>query len=619
MAVRIGVILAALIAILTGQAPARQRIAFARAFPNPGQLGLFIAAADGSNERLLLAAPDLDYDPAWAPDGRSIVFTSERNGSADLYRVNPDGTGLERLTDHPAYDDQAAFSPDGTRIVFVSTRAAGGTADLWTMNLATRVTTPLTAGPGGDFRPAWSPDGQWIAYASDRDNTSPFGYGRWERLHVVDLVVVRPDGSGRRTVTASGDFCGSPKWTPDSRRLVAYCMTAEQTLANRRPVPVPGSHSRLVSIDISSGVGTEIAAGPGVKLNPTPLAGNDVGYIRKDAGGEAEGSGIYYISGKRGPRGDIRVAAWSPDSAQVVFHKRLIVPIAPFRNTFSRHPGYDLSLTGTFLASFSPDGTRFVTNSRPTRNATATGATLLVTTTATGRTEVIYENKSSNVLAPQWSARGDRIIFAIGTFEGFFNGFHGLFLKPEDRIEGGAHIATITPDGTGYQELTSRTANNAFPSWSPDGTKFVFRTFGPDGNGLRIMDVATRQVTTLTREYDNFPLWSPRGDLITFSRQADGAFEIYTIRPDGTKLTRLTFTRGNDAHMAWSPDGEFIVFVSSRLGFKDEAPYTDAPQPYGDVFVMRYDGTDVHQLTDNQWEDGTPAWQPAGTAAAGAQ
>lgn len=63
--------------------------------------------------------------------------------------------------------------------------------------------------------------------------------------------------------------------------------------------------------------------------------------------------------------------------------------------------------------------------------------------------------------------------------------------------------------------------------------------------------------------------------------------------------------------MAWSPDGAFIVFVSSRLGFKDEAPYTDAPQPYGDVFVMRNDGTDVQQLTDNQWE-GTPVWQPPG-------
>ena len=62
--------------------------------------------------------------------------------------------------------------------------------------------------------------------------------------------------------------------------------------------------------------------------------------------------------------------------------------------------------------------------------------------------------------------------------------------------------------------------------------------------------------------------------------------------------------------MAWSPDGEQIVFASTRMGFKDEATYTDAPQPYGELFVMRYDGSHLQQLTDNQWEDGTPAWQP---------
>jgi hypothetical protein len=46
------------------------------------------------------------------------------------------------------------------------------------------------------------------------------------------------------------------------------------------------------------------------------------------------------------------------------------------------------------------------------------------------------------------------------------------------------------------------------------------------------------------------------------------------------------------------------------MGFKDEALYTSSPQPYGELFVMRFDGTQVEQITDNQWEDAGPAWQP---------
>jgi len=582
-----------------------EKIVFARVFPNAGQLGLFISAADGSGEHPLLTSTDIDYDPVWSPDGASIVFTSDREGSADLYRVKPDGTGLERLTENPAYDDQAAFSPDGRQLVFVSTRN-GGTADLWTMDLQTRRAKALTSGAGGDFRPSWSPDGAWIAFSSDRGSTLPFAHGRWEHLHIVDLYLIHPDGSGLKRITEHGNFCGSPKWSADSRRVLAYCMTAEQTLANRRAFPEPGNDTRLVSFDLASGAASDVAAGPGVKMNPSFLPGNDIGYLRKDT--VDPGAGIYYTSGGRGPKGDVRSASWSPDGSRVVFHKRLQAPPTTWLKTWSRNPQYEMTLTG-MLPSFSPSGDRFVMTSRP---GGILGASIEVAATGTNKFEVLYQDRNRNILAPQWSPSGDKIIFGIGVFNAFFNGFHGLFLKPEDRAEGGAQIAIINADGGGFHEVTSGPNNNGFPSMAPDGKRFVYRSFGPEGDGLKIMNVETKAVTMLTKGYDNFPLWSPRGDLIMFSRAAQGDYEIYTIKPDGSGVKRLTFARGNDAHMAWSPDGEHIVFATSRLGFKDEMTYTDAPQPYGELFVMRADGSGVQQLTDNQWEDGTPAFVPSG-------
>jgi Tol biopolymer transport system component len=116
----------------------------------------------------------------------------------------------------------------------------------------------------------------------------------------------------------------------------------------------------------------------------------------------------------------------------------------------------------------------------------------------------VYKDERRNLLAPQWSHDGTQIIFSVGGFPAFFDGFHKLFLKTEDRVEGGARIALINSDGTGYRELTGGSDNNAFPSFAPDGKRFVFRSFQKDGYGLRIMNLETSAVTTLTSEYDNF-------------------------------------------------------------------------------------------------------------------
>ncbi|HEV8492132.1 MAG TPA: hypothetical protein VGR76_07665, partial [Candidatus Angelobacter sp.] len=186
-------------------------------------------------------------------------------------------------------------------------------------------------------------------------------------------------------------------------------------------------------------------------------------------------------------------------------------------------------------------------------------------------------------------------------------------------VNGGAQVAIINADGTGFHIITAGPNNNAFPSFSPDGKHIVFRTAGPDEDGLRIMNLDDKSIVKLTNEWDNFPIWSPPGDLIAFVRRVGTDFAVFTVHPDGTGLKQLTNIHGNEAHLAWSPDGKRLLFTSSRKGFKDEALYTGAPQPYGDIFVMNADGTHVEQLTDDQWEEGVPAWQPhhANSMAAG--
>ena len=331
-------------------------------------------------------------------------------------------------------------------------------------------------------------------------------------------------------------------------------------------------------------------------------------YIRRD-GSER---GIHYSNGTRGPAGR--------DSSGGVVAERRAGGLSQAHGVPAKALGQDVEPPSAVRADAHKRWSIVQSDGRPLRVRRARPKTRRAPASPS-RTWAARRRKSSTAIpratcsGPQWSPNGERIIFGIGVFNAFFNGFHGLFLKPEDRAEGGAQVAMVNPDGSGFRELTSGPNNNGVPV--DVAGRAAVRLPDVRSGGRRSSHHGHRDEEGHADRggYDNFPLWSPRGDLIMFSRQADGDYEIYTIKPDGTGLKRLTHSRGNDAHMAWSPDGEHIVFASTRMGFKDEVPYTDAPQPYGEIFVMRADGSDIQQLTDNQWEEGTPAWQPTTRAA----
>ena len=561
---------------------------------SPTRSVLYIADADGSDPRKLLAGSDRDYNGSFSHDGEWVVFTSERFGSADIFRVRTDGLGLERLTDHPAFDDQAALSPDGSRLAFVSTRERGST-DIHILDLASGKVRNLTDTPGGDFRPSWSPDGRMLAFSSDRGAGFPKAKGRWEHVHAAGVYVVGADGAGLRRISQQGRLGGSPKWSADGRRILFYELDVGDTFRARWVPEQPGVHSRIVSVDVATGLRTEHAAGRGLKLSPQFLGSGRVGYLQKSGLHAA----LMFSSGEAGAEGDIGNPSWSPDGRRVVYQQGPIAttaaPRAPGEVLAGSDPRYELVYASGFPA-VSPDGRRLVVSERTGRGRPDDRTGLAVWNTDGTDPRRIFRAEGS-VLAPQWSSDGEWIVFGVGNY----------FLARTRP----AHLMMVRADGSGGRVLTTGEGNAGFPSFSPQGTEVVYRFWSDKAGGLRVVTLADGAVRTLTTGYDNFPVWSPRGDRIVFSRLADDDFDIYTMRPDGSGLTRLTTSPGNDSHPAWSADGDHILFSSSRFGFKDEAPMADIPQPYGELFIMNADGSKQRALTDNRWEEGTPAWQPA--------
>ncbi len=230
-----------------------------------GDDDIYIMEADGGDVRQLTDEPGRDYEPDSSPDGRQLVFSSERagEGGAQLYLMNVDGSGVRRLTfsageDGQVVDDYAHWSPDGRTVVFQRStvrEGEGADADIWLIDIETGEESQLTDTPGDwDSTPSFAGGGDSVLFESNRGGEGFDVYRlELESMQVVQLTddpgtdaeakvspdgsqvafasvrdgdfevyVMDADGGNIRQLTDNDAEDRCPQWSPDGELLSFY-------------------------------------------------------------------------------------------------------------------------------------------------------------------------------------------------------------------------------------------------------------------------------------------------------------------------------------------------------------------------------------------------------------
>jgi Tol biopolymer transport system component len=222
--------------------------------------------------------------------------------------------------------------------------------------------------------------------------------------------------------------------------------------------------------------------------------------------------------------------------------------------------------------TWSPDASRI---------AYTTQTTLVVmNANGTGRVTLIPYADCCQVWQPAWSPDGSRIAFVR---------YQAPFFQTD--------IWLINADGTGLTQVTATASFfEQWPTWSPDGSMIAFAR----GGDIWKRNLGTGVETKLTTNPfgEGWPTWSPDGSKIAFAATdgADDFYELFTMNPDGTDLTRITNDEFFDLEPAWSPDGSTLVYTTVRSGTRD-------------LFTVEVAGGTPERLTPlSQSNESAPTW-----------
>lgn len=177
----------------------------------------------GEPQRLTFKTPSFLH--GWSPDGRYILYTSQRNGQYEIYRGNSDGSGEElQLTNNNSMDDGSEYTPDGKYIYFNSSRSGG--MRLWRMDADGKNPKQITHDNFNDWFPHISPDGKHILFLSYLPNVQTDLHPYYQQVYLRMLPIAGGEPKIVAYIYGGQGSINVPSWSPDGR-YVAFVSNSQ--------------------------------------------------------------------------------------------------------------------------------------------------------------------------------------------------------------------------------------------------------------------------------------------------------------------------------------------------------------------------------------------------------
>lgn len=533
----------------------------------------------------------LDTQPTLSPDGNSVAYSSDHNGSFEIYikQLTPGGREIQ-LTNDGEQNFQPAWSPDGKLIAYFSKKRGG----IWVMPALGGAPKQLT-----DFgsAPAWSHDSTRIAFQSE--STTALG---GTSVGSSTIWVVPSEGGVPKQITTVGNPTGGhvrPTWSPNNQRIafVNLNYTTQQIwsvsingdglkqlshrpktrtaqsanwrdpLQGRAGSPLYSADGRSLYIPVGSAIwmlpiSAEDDEPLGDPVRVTDTGASLISDLTRSADGKRMAYSVQTISS------NIWSLSVSPNNNSVVGTPKQITNQTGARNS---QPAFSADGRKLAFIEFLQGGrVSLWVSDADGSNPTPTSANGNIPSWFPDGDQIAYTSSREN----HWSVwvtsvqKGtEHVLFDAGRDIQYArlspDGKQIAFNLADDR--GVINLWTVPVSGGQPKQLTFDQALAGFPAWSPDVKFIAYQLQRGDDAYLMIMPSDGGESTQLT--FDHGRSWphsfSPDGDRILFAGEREGIWNVYWISRTTKQQKQLThYTKPNSfvRYPAWSPLGNQIAY-----------------------------------------------------------